>query len=789
MTAPRSMRQALQPDPDPAWILDQHGFDPLRDSSRESRFAISNGFLGVRGGRTINRLPSVTASATQTYVAGLFDIRGADHPIPSLVPAPDWLRVDISVSSDAKSRIIDGVSFHRRTLDFKRGALLTESRVAGWHGMALRMRVLRLISLHSRAVGLQMIHVDVDAGIAEVTLKASLDGLGLGLICEHLEQSSGLWRTNVTGKRLAMAASASLRVDGVIVTPNALGPLSWGWTWTAHPGQTICFERIVAITRDDAPTQDAASLASSQLRDAKDLGWAAILDQHTACWADRWRASDVIIGGDPEAQHALRFALYHLNSAANPGDESVSIAARALTGSDYNGHVFWDTEIFLLPFYTLTWPEAARALLIYRFRTLDGARAKAKRMGWRGAMYAWESADTGAEACPEHAIGPDRRVVDILCGTQELHISADVAYAVWHYWDLTGDTAFLQEAGAEILLETARFWSSRAQLEDDGLHHIRGVIGPDEYHETVDDNAYTNLMARWTIRRGLAVVALLREQWPDIWMALSHKIGLDAEELRQWVGVADTMATGLDLQTGLFEQFAGFFKLEPIDLAHYAGRSVPIDVVLGRERTQMAQVVKQADVVALMVLLPEEFTDDAAARNFSYYEPRCSHGSSLSAAMHGVAAARLGLSDTAMGFFRQTSATDLADTHAAIDGGVHIAALGGMWMMAVLGFAGLGTGKSGLSLDPQLPQNWQSLAFSVQWRGRNVAFDINANENTVQATLTSGEAMAITLAGASYQLAAGTPLIVALMAKSPGAVIGCERSATTRHAPVSGRSG
>ena len=210
----------------------------------------------------------------------------------------------------------------------------------------------------------------------------------------------------------------------------------------------------------------------------------------------------------------------------------MSIAARALTGADYHGHVFWDTEIFLLPFYTLTWPEAARALLMYRFHTLAGARAKARRMGWRGAMYAWESADTGAETCPEHAIGPDRRIVDILCGTQEQHISADVAYAVWHYWEATGDDVFLRDAGAEILLETARFWASRAQPEADGQHHIRGVIGPDEYHETIDDNAFTNVMARWNIRRGLAVAALLRQQWPERWTSLSSAIGLDDAEMQ-----------------------------------------------------------------------------------------------------------------------------------------------------------------------------------------------------------------------------------------------------------------
>ena len=445
----------------------------------------------------------------------------------------------------------------------------------------------------------------------------------------------------------------------------------------------------------------------------------------------------------------MRFAIYHLNSAANPGDERVSIGARALTGDDYHGHVFWDTEIFLLPFYILTWPEAARALLMYRFHTLDGARAKAAGMGWRGALYAWESADTGAEAAPSQVIGPDRQVIPILCGTQEQHISADVAYAVWQYWQATGDDGFLCDAGAEIILETGRFWSSRAELEADGQRHIRGVIGPDEYHEDIDDNAYTNIMARWNIRRALDVAALLRERWPECWTRLSSRLDLGEAELKQWRTVEETIATGLDAKTGLFEEFEGYFELEKMDLTAYAGRSVPMDVVLGPERTQKSQVIRQADVVAL---LPEEFAGESGAENFSYYEPRCGHGSSLSPSMHELVAARLGYSEMALRYFRLSAANDLSDTSVRIDGGVHIAALGGNWMLVVLGFAGLSLRSDGISLDPKLPATWRSLAFAVQWRGRSLKIKIGRDKQCLEATLEDGEPMTLTISGEPYEL-------------------------------------
>ncbi|GEM_PF-2531345 len=468
-----------------------------------------------------------------------------------------------------------------------------------------------------------------------------------------------------------------------------------------------------------------------------------------------WRASDVQIEGDPAAQQALRFAAYHLNGAVNPDNEFVSVAARGLTGEDYAGHVFWDTEIFLLPFYCLTWPEAARALLMYRFHTLDGAREKAARLGWRGALYAWESADTGADVTPDQAVAPDRQVFDILCGSQEQHISADVAYAVWQYWTLTRDEAFLLNAGAEILLETARFWVSRAVPEEDGRRHIREVIGPDEYHESIDDNAFTNVMARWNIERGVEVANLLRQHWPDRWAALSMDLGLTDTEFASWPAAAEALSTGFNADTGLFEQFEGYSNLEDIDLQAYEGRSVPIDVVLGRDRTAASQIIKQADVVALLVLLPEAFPDGADAANFAWYAPRCSHGSSLSTAMHGLAAARLGRTRQALDYFRRTSAIDLSDAKAAIGGGLHMAALGGVWMTTVMGFAGVSFTEDGIRLRPQLPPDWTTMHIPLQWRGRALEVAIDAVGQSLSIVVRTGEAMAAYVGDARYWLEPG----------------------------------
>ena len=288
--------------------------------------------------------------------------------------------------------------------------------------------------------------------------------------------------------------------------------------------------------------------------------------------------------------------------------------------------------------------------------------------------------------------------------------------------------------------------------EADGRRHIRHAIGPDEYHEDVDDNAFTNVMARWNIARALETLDLLCTRWPDRAAALREKLALGEEELADWRDAIVRIVTGLDSATGLFEQFAGFHALEPLDLAAYRDITVPIDVVIGRERTRHAQVVKQADVVALLALLPEEFPGAMAETNFRHYEPRCAHGSSLSAGFHALVAARLGDSDTALRHLREAAALDLdPDPNSA--GGVRMAGLGGVWQAVVLGFAGLDLMGDILGLAPKLPPEWRSLSFRVHWRGRVVQVAIAGG--VLQATLAAGEAMELRVAGNAHQLAPG----------------------------------
>ena len=748
-------RVALQPPTDITWRFDAYGYQPALEHSVESRFTVANGFIGARG----SLAQPTSASRPGAFVAGLFDASASSPAIPALTPAPDWLRYRILLEGRNLNLDEGEIVSHRRILDLRRGLLLTEWRHCDPNGRTARMRTLRFASQANRAISAQVAQFEM-AQAGEVALEAWLEPASDRLVVEHMTPSVTLWRAAHSGQHVALASASTLQVDSRLVPGHTSDHrLRREWQWSVEAGQPTTFTRIVAVARSDGHDghDDEARAARSALREARSSGIARLLDEHIRAWSERWEASDIGIAGDVDAQRALRLALYHLISAANPEDEYTSIGARALTGEAYLGHVFWDTDIFLLPFYTFTWPAAARAMLMYRYHTLPAARRKAERLGYRGALYAWESARDGEETTPPYVMRPDGQVLQVRCGTDEQHISADVAYAVWQYWLATDDTSFLRDAGAEIILETARFWASRAARETDGRYHIRHVIGPDEYHEEVDDNAYTNAMAQWNVERGLEVVQLLRTRWPERWDELRERLAITPEELARWQDVKEGIVTGWNPESGLLEQFAGFFDLEAIDPAVYAESSVPVDMLLGTERLQRSQVIKQADVVMLLALLWDRFSPEARAANFAYYEPKCAHGSSLSPAMHALVAARLGAVDVAERYFRQTAAIDLDDTMGNAALGVHIAAFGGLWQAATLGFAGMSLRDDGLRFDPHLPESWRAMRLPLRWRGRSLRVTLRGEPRLFTAEVEEGESMTVQVGGISHALTPGQP--------------------------------
>jgi len=733
----------VSPTLDPTWHLVEEGFDLAREHEIESLFAISNGYVGTRA----SLAEGSPLSSPATFIAGIFDRSPSAGAVPGLFVAPDWTRLRLAIDGH-ELRLESGVALvHRRVLDLRQGILWREWRHRDPSGRVSRMRGLRLASLSDRHVLLQSIDFTPESYSGRLDVESRIDGpvpdpgpsttappelAPVALRGEATPAGSGAvvlaLRTESTDHVIAFAVASSLEALGMEPVERKVELVERQpverWEIDGTIGRTYRLNRLVAVntSRDTDQTTEAGRTHLDRLLSE---GVERVLTDHVAAWEERWRSTDVEIDGDDDAQRALRFACYHLIAAANPEDDRVSIGARMLTGGAYKGHVFWDTEIYMVPFYVFTHPASARALLTYRSHTLPAAREKARARGWRGALYAWESTDTGEETTPPFVLAPDGTVVAVRNGEQENHISADIAYAVWQYWVYTGDDDFLLDTGAEILLETARFWASRGEFGEDGRYHIRHVIGPDEYHEDVDDSAYTNIMAQWNLERGVETARLLEERWPARWRTLADRIGLVPNEPERWSEIASAMYTGYDPETGLFEQFRGYFDLEEVELAAYEPRTVPMDVLLGHERIRRTKVIKQADVVLLLYLLWDRFPPEVREANFRYYERRCGHGSSLSPSIHALVAARLGDVELAEHYFRQAAEIDLANNMGNAAGGVHAAALGGLWQAVVFGFAGLRFGPERPALDPHLPRTWRSLRFPIQWRARTARMSVS----------------------------------------------------------------
>ncbi len=735
----------------PAWALEEAGYEPAVEHEVESRLAVSNGFLGVRASLE----QPTTASRPRTYLSGLYDIADGEFSVPALAPVPDCLAFGVCVDGESISHEAGETISFKRTLDMSRGLLLADWRQRTAASRGVHLRTLRLASQDTRAVAFQLARLAVDEP-SVLVLDECLRPPDAAQIAELPQRRLRTWRTARTNRSGALASSSRLTSISPVQKPAE----GTQWGWVGLPGTPATFHRVASFSHEPSPGVDPKGEAAALVSKVRRRGLPALLKAHIGRWQERWNASGIEIEGDPEAQQALRFAIYHLNSAADPGSDRTSIGARALTGDAYMGHVFWDTELFLLPFYIHTWPEAARSLLMYRFRTLAAARNRATALGYHGALYPWESADTGDDVTPPFAVWPGGEVVPIVTGEKAHHISAAVAYAAWNYWTCTGDVRFLLDAGAEIILETARFWATRVHQETDGWYHIRDVIGPDEYHDHVDDNAYTNLMARWNLERALETLHLMRKRWLEKWTELRKLLDLQPEELERWQDVIVRLVTGQSAQSGVIEQFAGFFDLEAIEFREFEPRQVPIDVLLGRERTKTSQVIKQADVLMLPYLFGDAFSAAALETNFRYYEPRCGHGSSLSPPVHATLAARLGDAALAERYFRETMNIDLGDTAGRVAGGVHIGALGGLWHAAVFGFAGMRFDRDRIRIKPCLPRAWRVMRFPVQFRGRLLRTEIEHDPLRVTVTVERGRPVTVTIGNETGRVKRGLPWTV-----------------------------
>ncbi len=458
-----------------------------------------------------------------------------------------------------------------------------------------------------------------------------------------------------------------------------------------------------------------ARLAGLRSRSATDLG-----GSQRRRWSDRWSRRPVEISGDRRAEARVRFALFRLLCLLDHDDE-LALGARGLTGPGYRGHVFWDTDVFVLPAVASVAPTAARAMVEYRLRRLDTARHNAEASGFAGARFPWESAASGSEVTPTEGRRPDGETVPIRTGELELHIGADICWAIEQYRRWTRSDEVLTAGGAELTAEVARFWASRATRDPDGSVHLRGVIGPDEYHEDVDDNAFTNAMAAWTLRRAAEIVT---RGW---------RVGTDREAVA-WREVAERLATGYDPTTRRHEQFAGYDQLQPVLAESVAPPPYPADLLLGRTQVAGSQLIKQADVLMLHAMIPADLPAGSLSADLDHYLPRTTHGSSLSPASHAELLARAGRPDAARHWFDLALAMDLDDLTGTGAGGLHYATIGGAWQAFLHGFVGVRLTSDGLGLCPSIPAGWGRVVAGFVYAGVDVQVEVDGDRAWLHAS-------------------------------------------------------
>ncbi len=711
---------------------------------RGNVYQIANGYMGYRG--TLDEFgPDESVGVT---LAGIFDQVGGAWREPVNAPNGGYTRVAID---GAEVSALDAtVVQHRQTLHFA-NALFERETTFGVGGKKLTIHSTRFLSAATPNLGVVRLVVSCDSD-TELTIRTGIDFNIWDLNGPHLVGLTAQQRDDVlsvdgwtheAGKRLIATEAASADFGGESFTAAGNRNLRV-FTFRAAAGKSYTLVKYFAVFTENDPVNGPVDRAAIEtVQRAKQLGYAVCQEQHDAEWQRKWERSDVVIEGDDEAQLALRYSILQLLMVAPVGGSANSIPARALSGQVYKGAVFWDTEMFMLPFFLHTYPEKAVELLRYRIRTLDGARRKAKTEGpgYRGAFYAWESQDTGDDACTYFNIGDPitGRELRTHFRDKQVHISGDVAIALWQYFKITGDDTLLRQGGAEVILECARFYFSYASFrKDHSRYEILDVVGPDEYHERVNNNAFTNVVVRETFAIAGALVEHLGRTHPDELKTLLKKLAIENE----LAGFADAAARlyvpPADEKTGVIEQFEGYLKLRDASVEELKAKMAHPNEYLGAGQglAVPTKVIKQADVVMMLSLFKSRYPAAIQQANWAYYEPRTEHGSSLSACAYAMVATEFGDLDSAYRYFLKTAKIDLEAKYKVyvgtiFIGGSHPAANGGAWMTAVFGFGGVHADETRIVINPRLPAKWQRLEFNLEHRGERFRLSLTPTTVTV----------------------------------------------------------
>lgn len=702
-------------------------------SFRESIFSLGNGYMGTRGYRPDQR--GAHLAWRSTFLAGFYEY--VKPGITDLVNQPDFSGLQFQLNGIDSEALT--VSNFAQTLDMKCGLVIWEydlSDLAGFKTRVLQEKFISMADRHIAAIRISLTPINwsgplefscgINANVEnlpvaddQLTENVEFFKMWTGIQPEALPEGGCVTaKTRISHREIAQSyifRGEGMRqtvADATSITTTLQAFLSVGQTWTG--------EKMVAVAsfRDG----NAKEIVTKKNKKLKTASFDTLLSESATAWKHIWKDADVQITGNDVWQGAIRYNIFQLVQAMPYDDPKASIGARGLTHGRYKGCYFWDTEIFMLPFFSYTQPKAAKSLLMYRYHTLADAEESARRFSTKGARYSWMSSDTGFEQCETWDTG--------CC---EIHITADIAHAISQYVSLSGDEKFLRGYGAEILIQTARYWADRftyARAED--CYHLLFVKGPDEYCGVTVDDFYTVSIARDHLERAASTVAWMQQTYPDAWEALAKKTGFQTEECQTWKKIAKKVVLRQEKDTHLWKQDATFDLLEPLNIHNYKDSDAPLYSKIGFDRLQRYQVLKQPAVLMYMALRPDGFTTDEIKAAWEYYEPKTLHDSTLSFGIHALVASRLRHTEAAIRYFEKSLFLDLKDIMKNVaKEGIHMASLGATWQAAVLGFGGLSVQNGIPKVENRLPPGIEKMQYRVILRGIRYEVTIKKGQEAV----------------------------------------------------------
>ncbi len=677
------------------WVLKDKNLNEKNRASREATFTLSNGYFGVRGFFEEEQVGILSLGGI--YMAGIFgdgNLEAWKGKNRELVNVPNFLAVKILCDGELVEQ--KEYTDYERELDIQHG-MLTRSYV--WKNK-LKLNFERFVSVKDIHTVCQRIRITkLTDCCVEIDDTINVNTTNLNKIsCEPLPVQPG-------DKHYKVLENTG---DTVIAETDGIAPEKI-YIKQKTEFKNDVFTRCVQVytSRDDITEQPI-------------LDYDTYIARHCNEWEARWEAADIQLENDKDDQLALRYNLFHLMQVCPNNDARISIGARGLTGEMYEGCVFWDTEIFKLPFFIFENPKAARELLRFRYNMLSAAKAHAKDLWFEGAMYPWQSCNLGYEQT-EKNVG----------AFYAIHIVCDIAYALMQYFRATNDLEFMTECGAEILIETSRFWKSRVTKREDGSYDLLAVRGPNEYDVIVNNNSYTNMMMQENLRSAIEILDYLKNKNTDVWKSLKEKVNLKDDELDIWEDIAGNITICYDADKKLYEEDSTYTKRVPLDLkkAKPTDKRI-IDSTLPYEALPLYQVTKQADVICLMNNLPLRFTKEEKQAAWDYYEPKTAHDSSLSYCSYAIMAAKLGMDEIAYKYFRTCAYLDIEDLKLNNISGLHFANFGGTWQTVVYGFAGLSIKDDTVIIEPNIPEKWGKISFNIFFKGNRILINAKGKKAT-----------------------------------------------------------